>query len=43
MVQADPVDRTAIPSLSPIKASLPRAGAAEAADDAAWRLRLTRL
>lgn len=43
MVQADPVDRAAIGSYAPREASAPRVSPAGASDDAAWRLRLTRL
>lgn len=43
MVQADPVDRVTIGPLSPLQVSAPRAAVTEAADDGAWRLRLSRL
>ena len=43
MVQADPVDRVRIGPLSPLQVSAPRTAVTEAADDGAWRLRLSRL
>lgn len=39
----DPVDRAVIEQLAPIEPSHPHAGLARSLDDAAWRLRLTRL
>ncbi|MCJ2087458.1 hypothetical protein MKK88_15920 [Methylobacterium sp. E-005] len=43
MVQAGPVDRAGIGMQSPIAATAARSAPTQAADDAAWRLRLTRL